>query len=840
MIMTKRSGVRIRAAARTVLLAGCAAGALVAATATSANAADVFTTPNLTTGNGPVNVNFSGNVFVNQGLVGAGRLSANLTDFNGDTIGSFSGMALDLTTWRRGASGYSGVLYTLPDRGYNDASFSNYAGRVHRFNIGFNPYYSNVNLPAAPGSQNQVTITPDGGFLLRDFNGNLTTGEDPGTGTQTLAGYLLPQVPVGLEGAGKVSLDAEALVLRPDGSFYVGDEYTGGIYYFNASGQMAGFIAPPTAIAPSPNFNSLAEPTTGRRNNQGMEAVSATPDGKTLFAVLQSSTVQDSTGSQQTRLNTRVMKYDISSNPVPTAPVDHYVLQLPTIDRDGTGGSTDRTAAQSEILALNGNQFLLLTRDGNGVDNGDTRPVVFKSIYLVDTTGATDIAGTTYETTTTPVAPGGALVPTVTPVVSAQFVNMLNTDQLTKFGLNLDADLGTAGRQNNLMTLSEKWEALALAPVLDDAAPQDFFLFVGNDNDFITQTGTMVGDAEYNSYDAGLENDSMLLVYRLTLPTYVDPQYLDAMLQTAPIVMAGNGESAQTFGGYAGKAIDSHLDALRQSGGNVAQGSWSGWMVGMFEDIDPVINGAEYTARALNGTVGVEYGLGSNLVGGLALSLLAGDVDVEGGFEHDVTSTGVSAYIGWEQAGWFAQASYGYAAQSFEEIIRPAAYGMFAMGETDGTVHAVGAKAGRMYDMSGWTAGPVIGASFIQATIDGYTETGAAGGNVTYPELSIDRLTWGLGLEATLQQDLLPTFRAFYAFQEDDGDQSALVTLASAQSAMGTQAITVPSLASDTLTLGLGIQSGDNVLQWHAGYDVELGMDSSDDITHRVTFGVRF
>jgi len=803
--------------------------------------ADVFTTPNLTTGNGPVNVNFSGNVFVNQGLVGAGRVSASAIDFNGDTLGSFSGMALDLTTWRRGASGYSGVLYTLPDRGYNDLSFSNYAGRVHRFNIGFNPYYSNVNLPAVPGSQNQVTITPDGGFLLRDFNGNLTTGEDPGTGTQTQAGNLLPRVLPGFEGAGLVSLDAEALVLRPDGSFYVGDEYTGGIYYFNASGQMAGFIAPPAAIQPSPDFNSIAAPTTGRRNNQGMEAVSVTPDGKTLYAVLQSATVQDSTNANQaTRLNTRVMKYDISSNPVPTTPADHYVLQLPTFDRDGTGGATDRTAAQSEILALNGNQFLLLTRDGNGVDNGDTRPIVFKSIYLVDTTGATDIAGTTYETTTTAVAPSGVLVPAVTPVVSAQFVNMLNTDQLTKFGLNLDADLVTAGRQDNIMTLSEKWEALALAPVLEESAPQDFFLFVGNDNDFQTQTGTMGGDTEYDTYNAGVENDSMLLVYRLTLPTYVDPQHLDAMLQTAPIVMGGNGESAQTFGGYAGKSIDSHLDALRQSGGSVAKGSWSGWMVGSFEDIDPVINGAEYTARAMNGTVGVEFGLAPNLVGGLALSLLAGDVDVEGGFDHDVTSTGLSAYLGWEQGGWFGQASYSYAAQSFEEITRPAAFGLIAMGETDGTVHGFSAKAGRMYDMAGWTAGPVVGASFIQATIDGYTETGAGGGNVTYPELSIDRLTWGLGVEATLQQDLLPTFRAFYAFQEDDGDQTALVTLASAQAAMATQAITVPSLASDTLTLGLGIQSGDNVLQWHAGYDVELGMDSSDDITHRLTFGVRF
>ena len=57
---------------------------------------------------------------------------------------------------------------------------------------------------------------------------------------------------------------------------------------------------------------------------------------------------------------------------------------------------------------------------------------------------------------------------------------------------------------------------MALVPALDPANPRDFFLFVSNDNDFITQDGFQVG-APYKD-DSGADVDTLLLVYRLTLP----------------------------------------------------------------------------------------------------------------------------------------------------------------------------------------------------------------------------------------------------------------------------------------------------------------------------------
>jgi hypothetical protein len=247
-----------------------------------------------------------------------------------------------------------------------------------------------------------------------------------------------------------------------------------------------------------------------------------------LFAVLQSATLQDSAADQSTRKNTRVLVYDISSDATPDKPIGHYVLELPVFDRDGTGGAPDRTAAQSEVLVLNDHQFLLLTRDGNGLGIDDGRPIVFKSIFLVDTTGATNLIGTPYEdgATPLPVVNAGKDLDTaqVTPVTAGELVNMLNTDQLAHLGLTNAVVAAHPVVSTNL--LSEKWESFGLVSVFDTLNPDDYFLFVGNDNDFSTLDGVMrevsnpdgtpTGNAHYNS---GVVNDSMILVYRVTLPT---------------------------------------------------------------------------------------------------------------------------------------------------------------------------------------------------------------------------------------------------------------------------------------------------------------------------------
>lgn len=471
-----------------------------------------YSAPHEASGAPPRTLQLGGRTYVDKGLVAAGRLPAGTVDFLGDTLGSFSSLAVQPGTWKRTTNGYQGVLWTLPDRGRNDPEaglFYDYAGRVERMQLRIDT------TPGKPGALGTLTMVPDRGVVLKDFNGQPFTGADPGEHTITQREVVLPS-PASGAGAGKVSLDAESLQFTADGHFYIGDEYTANVYYFDAQGQLQGVIMAPPAIRPQrdgkPAFGSLAPPQTGRRNNQGVEGMSLSPDGSRLFVALQSATLQDSAkGNSAGRINTRVLVYDVTASPTPQQPIGHYVMALPAYAHDGMG-KLDRTAAQSELRALDDHRFLLLARDGNGLGKDGDDPIVFKSVLLVDVSGASNLAGSAYETDTTSVladAAGTTLKAGIVPARSDELLNLLDRPQLARAGLDLDTKRGPhAG------LLSEKWEAMDVLPALDPQHPNDVLLLIGNDNDFIARHCRM----QDQSCDSPYDNDNRVLVYRLTLP----------------------------------------------------------------------------------------------------------------------------------------------------------------------------------------------------------------------------------------------------------------------------------------------------------------------------------
>ena len=188
----------------------------------------------------PRSVEVGGKTYVDHGLVAAGSLPAGTVDFLGDTLGSFSSLAMEPGSWKRDGDTYTGVLWTLPDRGRNDPEhnvFFDYRGRLHRFRFTMR---GGIAAEAAP-TGGAVSLVVDGGRELRDFDGRAFTGAEPATGLRKERGVVLPSPASGI-GAGKVSLDAESLQFTRDGGFYVGDEYAANVYRFNAKGRLTGII----------------------------------------------------------------------------------------------------------------------------------------------------------------------------------------------------------------------------------------------------------------------------------------------------------------------------------------------------------------------------------------------------------------------------------------------------------------------------------------------------------------------------------------------------------------------------------------------------------------------
>lgn len=456
-------------------------------------------------------VSAAGAEYVMQGLVGVGRIAASTRDAFGETSGSGSGMAIEPGTWRKTDNGYAGSFFLLPDRGYNVEGTTDYRARLQKLDVRFSPL-----APGASGVlQNQVEAKINATILLTDEKGESMSGLDPVAVRPATASFpLMPQAV-----NGRVSLDPEAIGFLPDGSILISDEYGPYNYRFSREGKLLSAFAPPQSFLPmrkgKVDFSSNnpgpgapvpdpRNPETGRQNNQGFEGTAITPDGKFAVQVLQSATRQDGGDDPSTRNFTRALVWDMTEPATPKL-AHEYVVPLPTF-KDAKGATL--VAAQSELVALDNKRFLILCRDSNnglGV-KGDVS--LYRWIEILDLSEATDIAGTEFDGLK-PVAPKGVLAAGITPAKLTPFIDINASDDLERFGLH-----NGLPRDRNM--LSEKWESMALASALDPERPNDWFLFVANDNDFITLDGYQVGAAYKDQ--SGSEVDTMFFVYRLTLP----------------------------------------------------------------------------------------------------------------------------------------------------------------------------------------------------------------------------------------------------------------------------------------------------------------------------------
>jgi hypothetical protein len=459
-------------------------------------------------------VTVGGQAFTNKGLVGVGRLPADLRDKFGETVGSGSGFAANLKTWARNGDRYQGTFFLLPDRGYNVDNTTDFRARFYTLSITLKPSDDPTKLPADE-RQRTVAATLTDTTLLTDAAGRPMTGLDPVENGVRAAADGFPDMPQAATGA--LSLDSESFALMPDGTFFIGDEYGPYVYRFSPEGKLLSAIRPPDAFIPIRNdkahFSSNnpgagveapkpPNPVTGRQNNQGFEGMSVTPDGKFMAMILQSATRQDGGDSAETRQHTRILYYDIA-DPAQPKLVREHVVPLPMFK--SADGKT-LVAAQSELLALDETHFLLLCRDSNNGYGMKGSTSLYRKIELLDTSGATNIVGGKYDGTV-PLAPKGKLEDGIVPATLTSFIDINDNSQLNRFGLH-------NGEPVDRNLLSEKWEGMTLVPALDPANPRDFFLFVSNDNDFITKNGFQVGQ----KYEGAADVDTMILVYRLTLP----------------------------------------------------------------------------------------------------------------------------------------------------------------------------------------------------------------------------------------------------------------------------------------------------------------------------------
>ena len=174
--------------------------------------------------------------------------------------------------------------------------------------------------------------------------------------------------------------DTEGMRISNDGlRVYISDEYGPYVYEFDRilGVRLRSFQLPSSffvsTLSPM-GAVEIADNTSGRTANKGMEGLAITPDGKTLVGIMQNALIQDNNEGGQAKNLLRIVTMDIRCG----CWTHQYAYLLTT----GTG--------VSEIVALNNHEFLVDERDGHGRANGDDARV--KQLFKIDLNGAVDIS----------------------------------------------------------------------------------------------------------------------------------------------------------------------------------------------------------------------------------------------------------------------------------------------------------------------------------------------------------------------------------------------------------------------------------------------------------------
>ncbi|MGL5080510.1 MAG: choice-of-anchor I family protein [Microcoleaceae cyanobacterium] len=243
--------------------------------------------------------------------------------------------------------------------------------------------------------------------------------------------------------------DLESIVVAPDGTFWLSDEYRPAIYHFDGNGVLIDrFIPAGTAAAagqPEGTFGTEAIPEVyaQRRSNRGFEGMALDTDNGKLYAWIQSPLDNPDVSNDANSRSSQVLRI-LEFDPTTQETIGEYVYFLegsPGVDKIGDA-----------VYQGNG-QFIVVERDSG--TTMDSKKIVFE----VDLTGATNVFGTELAMQTT-----------------ENTLETLTADDLSALGIQAVTKTKLFNFPSIGYIAGDKTEGLALLP--------DGSIAVLNDNDF--------------------------------------------------------------------------------------------------------------------------------------------------------------------------------------------------------------------------------------------------------------------------------------------------------------------------------------------------------------------
>lgn len=362
-------------------------------------------------------------------------------------LGGFSGLWLERVDAATGLHHF----VTVPDRGPNgepsnvDAdpalerpfALPGYQPRVIRFS--FNPATGAIALtgtvlltrPASPGAPSTVPLTGLPNIAVVD--------EEP---VDLFGQPILPLDPYGA--------DLEGVVVAPDGSYWMVDEYRPAIYHFNPAGQLLNRYVPSGTGAlggQAPGFfgsETLPAEYSLRRQNRGFEAVAADFAANILYAFIQTPLANPNRAASDASQVIRMVGIDMTTG----ATVAEYVYLY-----EKAAFREQLTDKIGDAVYAGDGRFYIVERDDSVQRSGK------KMLFEFTLNGATNLRA--------------AGAPSLLP---GQTLEQHSADELVAAGIRAVEKVKVANLPSLGYFQGDKLEGLALLP--------DGGLAVLNDNDF--------------------------------------------------------------------------------------------------------------------------------------------------------------------------------------------------------------------------------------------------------------------------------------------------------------------------------------------------------------------
>ena len=330
-----------------------------------------------------------------------------------------------------------------------------------------------------------------------------------------------------------------------------------------------------------------------------------------------------------------------------------------------------------------------------------------------------------------------------------------------------------------------------------------------------------------------------MLVYRLTLPTYVDPMALRALTTLAPDALYGTRMAMTGLGKSTTAPAIRFLNAGRGWDGSGERGRPQLWL-----DADWSKIGAGASPRTgLNvQTLATTLGLDIPLGIGVRVGVTGGYRKMDGRLAYGAPIAAEAWTVGGYAAietkmGLYAQASGAWLGNAkFAQIGRVSVYDQQAVGRTKGDGWAASGELGWRVPVGAFSVTSFAAIDYVDLALDGYSERGASVSNITYAARSFTQWTASFGGELGVQLGAIrPAIRGGYSIENEGGDRSVAARLTSAQHAMGS---TVLALADTERDSGFGevrIAMRDGAL---SGYVAGRGRWGRGEDDARVSIGV--